>query len=155
MIERRKRREVKTGLNLVSLMDIFTILVFFLLVNSSDVQTLPSQKGMQMPESVAQMAPRQTLVLSITPEQILVEDEAVISVAAALATENNVVAQLRDALLAKKLPALANDQTEITIMGDRKLPYRLLKKVMSTCADANFERVSLAVVRRAPAGTEG
>ena len=41
------------ALNLVSLMDIFTILVFFLLVNSSDVETLPNAKDLQLPESIS------------------------------------------------------------------------------------------------------
>ncbi|MBT8136114.1 MAG: biopolymer transporter ExbD [Gammaproteobacteria bacterium] len=150
MNERQQRRGKSVGLNLVSLMDIFTILVFFLLVNSSEVQTLPSTKGVDMPESIAQTQPRQTLVVKITAEQILVEGNAVLSVADALASKNTVLEPLRGALLAEKRPEADAAQTEITIMGDKALSYRVLKKVMSTCAMADFERVSLAVMQRAP-----
>ena len=51
MAKHHRRNKGKGTLNLVSLMDIFTILVFFLLVNSSDVQTLPNAKDLQLPES--------------------------------------------------------------------------------------------------------
>ena len=36
----------------------------------------------------------------------------------------------------------------ITIMGDKKITYRLLRKVMVTCARANFSEVSFAVLRK-------
>ena len=150
MHERQQRRGKGVALNLVSLMDIFTILVFFLLVNSSEVQTLPSTRGVDMPESIAQTQPRQTVVVKITAEQILVEGDAVLSVADALASNNTVLEPLRGALLAKKLPEADPSQTEVTILGDKALSYRVLKKVMSTCAMANYERVSLAVMQRAP-----
>ena len=52
MEKHHKRHGKNVGLNLVSLMDIFTILVFFLLVNSSDVETLPNAKDLQLPESI-------------------------------------------------------------------------------------------------------
>lgn len=154
MLERRERREKRTGLNLVSLMDIFTILVFFLLVNSTEVQTLPNQKGLQMPESVAQTPPRQTLVVMITPEQILVEGTPVIAVADVLQSEATIIESLGSMLSEKRLPEVDRDQTEVTIMGDKSLSYRLLKKVMTTCAMADFERVSLAVMQRAPDAAE-
>ena len=70
MMEHQARRKKTLALNLVSLMDIFTILVFFLLVNSSDVQTLPNSKGLEMPDSIAEVPARETIVVKITPEQI-------------------------------------------------------------------------------------
>ena len=48
MEKHHKRNKGTAALNLVSLMDIFTILVFFLLVNSSDVETLPNAKDLQL-----------------------------------------------------------------------------------------------------------
>ena len=58
---RMERRHEKAGpahLNIVSLMDIFTLLVFFLLANSNDVEVLPSASIIQMPESVSEQKPR-------------------------------------------------------------------------------------------------
>ena len=59
MERHHKRHQRNVTLNLVSLMDIFTILVFFLLVNSGDVQTLPNAKDMALPESVAEQRARE------------------------------------------------------------------------------------------------
>ncbi len=155
MMERHKRREKKTGLHLVSLMDIFTILVFFLLVNSTEVQTLPSGKEIDMPESIAQTQPRQTLVVTISRDRVLVEGEPVMSIAEVLESDSAVLAPLRRALDLKRLPEADPANTEVTIMGDKQLSYRVLRKVMSTCAMADYERVSLAVMQRAPAKADG
>ncbi|MEM9384372.1 MAG: biopolymer transporter ExbD [Pseudomonadota bacterium] len=152
-------------LNLVSLMDIFTILVFFLLVNSNDSQEVPSSKILAMPESVAEEKPRETVVVMVTGDRILVQGQQVATTEEAAAVEGNIIAPLREALAAEheRLIAdagLAADEEppahEVTIMGDKGTPFRLLKKVMATCTDADYTRVSLAVVQRAgkdePAG---
>jgi biopolymer transport protein ExbD len=46
--------------------------------------------------------------------------------------------------------AARNSRGEINIMADREIPYSLLKKVMLTCTDARFSKISLAVIQRAP-----
>jgi len=143
------------ALNLVSLMDIFTILVFFLLVNSSDVQDLPSTRSIEMPESVSQDKPRETVVVLVSQDQILVDGKPVLSVADALGIEGNTLTPLKVALAAQSQRMIrggdAGDQ-EVTIMGDKTVPYRLLRKVMATCTEADYGRVSLAVIQRAPDG---
>jgi biopolymer transport protein ExbD len=40
----------------------------------------------------------------------------------------------------------------ITIMGDRKIPFQLLKKLMATCAQADFPHIALAVVQKEQLG---
>ena len=37
---------------------------------------------------------------------------------------------------------------EVTIMGDKSTPYSVLRKIMATCTDADYGKVSLAVVER-------
>ena len=77
-MERRNEKGKKTiALNLVSLMDIFTILVFFLLVNSTDVEVLPNAKDIQLPESVAEEKARENVVIVISDEKILVQGQPV------------------------------------------------------------------------------
>ena len=73
MDRRHKRSKLGGALNLVSLMDIFTILVFFLLVNSSDVEVLPNAKDVQLPESIAEEKAKETVVILIGDEDILVQ----------------------------------------------------------------------------------
>jgi biopolymer transport protein ExbD len=155
MTRHHKRGRRGVALNLVSLMDIFTILVFFLLVNSSDVQDLPSTRSIEMPESVSQDKPRETVVVLVSQDQILVDGKPVLSVADALGIEGNTLTPLKVALAAQSQRMIrggdAGDQ-EVTIMGDKTVPYRLLRKVMATCTEADYGRVSLAVIQRAPDG---
>jgi biopolymer transport protein ExbD len=39
---------------------------------------------------------------------------------------------------------------EVTILADRTVPFNIIKKVMSTCTHEGYERVSLAVLQKAP-----
>lgn len=154
-MERRHERGKKgVALNLVALMDIFTILVFFLLVNSSDVETLPNARDIQLPQSIAEEKARETVVILISEEDILVQGSPVAKVADVMKLKGNDIPQLRQALLSQNdrvLRRAAQDDIadrEITIMGDKDIPYRLLKKVMATCTTADYGRISLAVLQK-------
>lgn len=154
-MERRHERGKKgVALNLVALMDIFTILVFFLLVNSSDVETLPNARDIQLPQSIAEEKARETVVILISEEDILVQGSPVAKVAEVMKLKGNDIPQLRQALLSQNdrvLRRAAQDDIadrEITIMGDKDIPYRLLKKVMATCTTADYGRISLAVLQK-------
>ena len=148
----RNKRTV--GLNLVSLMDIFTILVFFLLVNSSSVETLPNAKDLQLPESIAEEKAKETVVILIGEVDILVQGKPVAKVADVLKIKGNDIPALRQALKSQNDRVLrreAQDDVagrEVTIIGDKEIPYRLLKKVMATCTEADYGRISLAVLQK-------
>lgn len=145
----KRRRAVP--LSLVSLMDIFTILVFFLLVNSSDVQQLTTPKSLQMPDSIAQQPPRETVVVTVSHDAILVQGETVALTGDVLADADDFIPALAAALeqlSARRVRTDAGPPPEVTILGDRELSYRLLRKVMVTCTRADYGRVSLAVVQR-------
>ncbi len=151
MQRHHERHRKGGGLNLVSLMDIFTILVFFLLVNSTEVETLPSDRDLTLPESVSRELPRETVVVAVTLDDILVQGRRVASVADVLAEEGGTVIEpLAEALRAQHARALREsaDGAEVTIMGDRELPYRLLRRIMATCTEADYTRLSLAVNQR-------
>lgn len=151
MDKHHKRAGRTAGINLVSLMDIFTILVFFLLVNSSDGEVLPTHKSVKLPESVSEEIPRQTLVIMITSSDIMIHGKVIASIDAILA-EDATATGLLTASLQSASPAVAEKGTEIrreaTIMGDREIPYRILKKVMARCTEAGFARISLAVLQK-------
>ena len=155
MERHHKRSKMFASLNMVSLMDIFTILVFFLLVTSSDVETLPSTKSVRLPESVAEKAPKQTMVVVVDGEDILVQGRKIASVTAVMDSPSDVIQALKTELdyqAARELPTRPTDAAgaprEITIMGDKEIPYRLLKKIMLTCVSARYENISLAVVKK-------
>jgi biopolymer transport protein ExbD len=147
---RRERNLEMVDMNLVSLIDIFTILIFFLLSNSTAVETLPNSKAVKLPESIAENVPKETVVVVVNNEDILVQGHKVASVAEAMADDGDVIGPLKAELdiQASHQPVRAENTPQnqpITIMGDRNIPYRLLRKVMVTCARANFSEVSFAV----------
>jgi biopolymer transport protein TolR len=154
MEKHHKRHRGAGALNLVSLMDIFTILVFFLLVNSSDVQTLPNAKDLQLPESIAEDKAKETVVIMIGEVDIIVQGTPIAKVADVLAIQGNDIPELREALKSQNdrvLRRAAQENIagrEVTIMGDKDIPYRLLKKVMATCTESDYGQISLAVLQK-------
>lgn len=154
MAKHHKRNKGAGALNLVSLMDIFTILVFFLLVNSSDVETLPNTKDLQLPESIAEEKAKETVVILIGEEDIIVQGTPVAKVDEVMRMKGNDIPALREALKSQNDRVLRREAQqdiagrEVTIMGDKEIPYRLLKKVMATCTESDYGQISLAVLQK-------
>ena len=153
-IERHQRRGKNQGkLNLVSLMDIFTILVFFLMVNtSSDVQVLNQDNAIKLPVSNADQMPKDAIALAVTNEDILVGGRAIIKVAQMNAFEGEVEPLLKaelDYQASKSSLAPSAEGRPITILADQSLPYELLKKIMATCVESGYASISLAVNKQA------
>lgn len=152
--ERRNRNQTMVDMNLVSLIDVFTILIFFLLSNSGGVESLPSPKAVLLPESVAEISPRETIVIIVSASEILVDGRKVAAVADVLAMDGDLIAPLQAELellqSSRKVIRKENDalSKRLTIMGDKEIPYRLLRKIMVTSARANFSDVSFAVRQR-------
>lgn len=148
--ERRDRNKTMVDLNLVSLIDIFTILIFFLLANASDVEILPNTKAVKLPESTADQAPKETVVVIVSHDDIVVQGRRVASVADALRADD-VIEPLKAELDYHAGRTLIKDAKgkvgkDITILGDKDIPYKLLKKVMLTCARANYGNIAFAVL---------
>lgn len=155
MAKHHRRLGSQTKLNLVSLMDIFTILVFFLLVNSSDVEVLQVDKSMTLPTSSADKMPATTVVVRVNATDLIVGGRAVAKVQDIESVAGNDIAALSAELkyLSSKARPLTAAQAlqgrAVTIMGDKDIPYTLLKKVMATCAAADYRNISLAVSKAA------
>ena len=153
-MQRSSGRRRGPGFNLTALMDIFTILVFFLLVNSTEVEVLPNAKDVQLPESIAEQKAEETVVILVSETEILVQGSPVLSIEDAMAENASVLEPLKAALVSQNDRVLRRTadaeiaQRAVTIMGDRDIPYRLLKKVMRTCSDADYGRISLAVLQK-------
>ncbi len=150
MDRHHQRRKNRPGFNMISLMDIFTILVFFLLVNSSDVQ-MQNTKTIQLPESIADQKPRETVTILVSKSEIWVQGRRVASVADAQKVDGRVIPELKlelDLLAGlRRYEDTSETGSEVTIMGDREIPFSLLKKIMTTCTRANFGRISFSVTQ--------
>jgi biopolymer transport protein ExbD len=156
-MERRAARKPKGGagvdMNLVSLIDVFTILIFFLLAQVGPPEMLSSQKSVQLPASTTEKAPRETLVLVVSNEDILVDGRRVAGVSEVATLADDIVKPLKAELdlQAQRVAVKAENQkatNPITILADKDIPYRVLKKVMVTCAAANFGDVSFGLRRK-------
>lgn len=151
--ERKSRNQTMVDMNLVSLIDVFTILIFFLLSNVGGVETIASPRAVKLPESVADKAPKETVLVVVTGSEILVGSKVVANVADALAIDGDLIQPLKaelDLQASRQVIRKENeaDSKRLTIMGDKDIPYRLLRKVMYTGARANFSDVSFAVRQR-------
>jgi biopolymer transport protein ExbD len=146
------RAKKQAPFNIVSLMDIFTILVFFLLVNASDPTVLPNAKGIEMPQSMAEKKPRVSVVLMLSKDDISLQGEKVVSSDNISGNKKADVQRLQVALQEEMLKVQADvqegEKKEITIMGDKGVPFSLIKQVMQICSSAGFEQISLSVIQR-------
>ena len=159
-MERHHKRMAKDSkLSLVSLMDIFTILVFFLMVNASDVQVLQNSKSVELPESTAQQAAKETLILMVNNNDLILQGQKLADVPTILSLSDDQTPELATELEYQinrkgnkdEKDAEGNDiERAITIMGDKNIPYSLLKRIMQTCAQAGFTNISLAVEGQEP-----
>jgi biopolymer transport protein TolR len=152
--ERSQRNKTALDMNLVSLIDIFTILIFFLMSSAAGVEILNTGKAVRLPESTAQKAPRETVVITVSGPDILVEGRKVATVSEALAAAGDEIAPLRAELDVQAKRQVIREENKaqgkaITILGDKDIPYRLLRKVMVTAARADYSDVSFAVTKKA------
>jgi biopolymer transport protein ExbD len=151
--ERRNRNQSMVDMNLVSLIDVFTILIFFLLSNTGGVETLASPRAVKLPESMSQQAPKETLMITVTATEILVAGRVVASVSDAMKIDGDMIQPLKadlDVEASREVIRKENeaDSKRVTVMGDKDIPYRLLRKVMFTAARAGYTDVSFAVRQR-------
>jgi biopolymer transport protein ExbD len=156
-----------SAINLTSLMGVFTILVFFLVMNSG-TEVLDSPKDLVLPESVVETKPSETVVINIGRDEVLVQGEPVVRTADLLATDGGDVvpimarlAELQSRVIGARTQVVA-ESTAITILADKSIPFSVVKQIMSTCTTQGYERISLAVIQKesavastgASAGTE-
>jgi biopolymer transport protein ExbD len=153
-----RSRKKLSGLNLTPLMDVFTILVFFLLFHSSGGDVLETPKQIKLPDSVVETKPRETVVIMVSPEVVVVQGEAVINTPELLEDRVRTVAEITDRLkqLERNIIGISTKtiatSKEVTILADKTIPFKVLKKIMSTCTGSGYGRISLAVIQKAVQG---
>ncbi|MCI0506319.1 MAG: biopolymer transporter ExbD [Gammaproteobacteria bacterium] len=154
----RNRKKRIPAMNLTALVDVFTILVFFLLVNSSASEVLEPPKIITLPDSVVETKPKETAVIIVSEESVTVQGEMVVTV-------EDIIASKQDAIVAisSKLESIKNnvigvstkviaESREVTILSHKTVPFKVLRKVMSSCTFAGYEKISLAVIQKAKQG---
>ena len=153
MLQHQVRNKADAELNLIPMIDILSVMVSFLLVYSTEVEVVQNTKGIDIPQSISEQRPRQTVVVMLTKDDLFVQGERIASINEVRASAEPIIAPLRAALKRPTLVGVAMTEKEIaereiTVMADKMIPYEVLKKVMSTCTDADYGRISFALLQK-------
>lgn len=153
MMTHHLRNRAEGELNLIPMIDILSVLVSFLLVYSTEVEVVQNSKGIEIPESIVTTKPRETVVVMLTKDELFVQGERVASIEEVRASNEGVIAPLRDVLQRPRIMGQQNAgrdlaELEVTVMADKSLPYEVLKKVMQTATGAGFGKLSFATIEK-------
>jgi biopolymer transport protein ExbD len=139
--------------SLIPMIDMLMILVVYLLVHAADYEILPNTRSIQIPQSMSESKPRETVTVMITKEALFVNGTELASVAELRSRAEPVIEPLKQVLVAEAGKRLLKDKDdptshEVTVLADKDLPYSFLKTILSTCTAAEYGKVSLAVLER-------
>ena len=160
MARHHKRAKAEGDINLVSMIDMLTVLVFFLLVyTTNEIEVLPSTKDLQLPQSIVEQQAREAVVVIISETEILMNGESLGKISDILKSKELIIPALKVALERQVERSVLADSVlteeqqiasrEVTIMADKEIPYQLLKRVMATSTAADYGQLSLAVLQKA------
>jgi biopolymer transport protein TolR len=155
----RQRKHGASHFALIPFIDMMTILVVFLLAHTAEVDILPNTKNISIPQSISDRKPSAAVVVMITRDSLFVDGVLVGSIQDVAANQGPFFAPLKTALMAQNDRSIRSAQQtdiakrEVTIMGDKSTPYSVLKKIMLTCSEAEYGKVSFAVIERERAAT--
>lgn len=154
MDRRHKRNAAIATLNLTSLMDIFTIILIFLLVNNNNAAKPPENRDITLPSSTAETVPEEVLMIQLSGRNLMVQDVPIADVQSILASEELSIAALKEELdfrASRSAPTIneaGEPEREIMLQADRKVPYALISRVMRTCMETEYTKISFAVLRK-------
>lgn len=147
-------------LNLTAMVDVFTVLLVFLLKSYSAEGTLTAAaQNLELPASTSSLTPQPTITITISEDTLFVEDERIGPLAELTAGEIY-IPKLGQALKARvdkaRLIAGSNPshtfQGRVTILGDKNTPFATLERVMYTASLSEFGDIALAVYQKGSAG---
>ncbi|HYS43730.1 MAG TPA: biopolymer transporter ExbD [Geobacteraceae bacterium] len=155
----RNNKNHYVRLNLIPMLDVLSVLVFFLLFHSFNGD-MPEQH-LALPQSIVETKPRGTVAISVTPEAVLIQGEPVMKTALLYDDRVGTVHEVTDRLAQIQrsinndtgTKTLAENETrEITLLADKTIPFNVLKKIMTTCTASGYGKISLAVIQKAAHG---
>lgn len=154
----RSRRPSLLVLNITSMLDMFTILIIFLLKSYSAegiILTIPAE--IHLPRSTTQSAPEPGLVVEVSMTSLVVDGRPLdLDLASVHRSDALIIEELYEHLMLKamqyeeisSLNPNAGFTGRLVLEGDRDVPFRLLKKILYTCGQAGFINQSLAVFQK-------
>jgi biopolymer transport protein ExbD len=156
----QKKKTPAPQLMLVSLVDIFTFFIFFLLLNAGESPKIENAHYVALPNSTSSTIPSHKLLIFIGGETVWIGDKAIADVKEILKAPEKQIESLSAELLSlkEKKGELTDEEKEnglsITIMGDKSVTYTVLKSVMATCQGSDYRNISLAVNQVLPSSLQ-
>lgn len=151
------RPKPRAELTLTSLLDMFTILLVFLLKSfSADGQMVTDTKDLTLPESTSLKPPRSAPIIAVTKEWIMLDDKPLVKVADLTADSELLIQPLQASLQQSRSFSEQLGQIDtrvgfngtVDIMGDREASFAVIKRVMFTCGQVGFNNMMLAVYQK-------
>ena len=151
-LKRMDKRSLKAPtVILTSLMDIFIVMVIYLLMNQALGVDVTPPKSIKLPDSIVETQARQTIMMIVSGQDVVVDGDRVATIADVLESKDDYIKSVGSRMLKVRKSYIGfSDEslassTEVTIMADRSVPFKVLKKLMSTSSIAGYEKISLAV----------
>lgn len=167
-------RSAVTGLSLTSMVDMFTILVVFLLMNySSTGEIIYIPKDVKLPKASQTKELKPAHIVTLTQTDVILDKDTVAKLEDVKAQKDWMVPALRDHLVAAlkldeakakenqairhSLPGAPtpdaskdadNNAKKITVQADRDQDFLTIKKIMFTVTEAGAEEINFAVIKK-------
>ncbi|MBL8027988.1 MAG: biopolymer transporter ExbD [Fibrobacteres bacterium] len=142
---------------LTSLVDIMTILLVFLLKSfSAEGEIVTTSSGLTLPASTAQKKPELALKISISNNDVMLEGLKIVNIEEMMKTDDILIPELEAVLSERRRQTelIAKNSTNVTFKGDvmieadKKIPYKILQKIMYTCGQTGYSNFSLLVLKK-------
>jgi len=156
--QRRHQRKsfVIPKLQITSLMDMFTIILIFLLFSfSNNPEKLQIEKGMMLPRSTSQMDCNKTITVSLSSNSLKVDKQHIADIHQGM-IQGFDHKHPEKSKLYKHLSSLRynldhqakQDESAIVIFCDQRLPYKTIHQVIKTSGIAGFPNFQFAVLKK-------
>lgn len=153
----------KATLGMNSLMDIVTIILVYLLKSFGGNPISVPDPNIKLPSSKAQLVPEEAATITITNNKLVVNDTMVAEIIEGGVDPNDkrdgpqgyFITPLYDALVdaadnEKKIAQYSDRVFKgiAIIIGDKRIPFRLLSEVMYTAGQAEYGNFKFAVIKK-------
>ncbi len=160
---RKVRKKVGVApLQITSMMDMFTIILCFLLKSySSEGSLLTNADNLVLPNSISKKKPQEVnLQVAVSPDMVLVDNKPVVPTEdiKRISQENNdqSAPKLEETLRKYyaqeeemvRLGALNKVEGKVVVQVDKNIPFDVLYKIMYTCGKVGYNTMNFAVMER-------
>ena len=160
----RGKKGVYATIMLTSLVDMFTIIVIFLLMNfSANGEVLYMSKDIKLPDAYHGAQLERAPVISVSGDAVTFDGRQVASTDELVKGDVLNVPELEDALRDERRryeTIHAQDPDHpfrglVNVQADRKIPFKVIKRIMFACNQSGFANISFAALsrERGPAAT--